>query len=52
MRLKQVDIVRLVVDLAYMPEERARKMDFSVEYLKNEERILAHKMEDNTSKMV
>ena len=43
MRLKQVDLVRLVCDLAYMSEERAKKMDFSVEYLCNEEKIRAHK---------
>ena len=35
-RMKQVELVRMICDLAYLDETRARKMDFSVEYLHNE----------------
>lgn len=36
MRMKQVELVRMICDLAYLDEERARDIDFSVEYLHNE----------------
>ena len=36
MRMKQVELVRIICDLAYLDETRARNMDFSVEYLYNE----------------
>ena len=52
MRLKQVDLVRLVCDLAYVPEQRAKEMDFSVEYLCEEEKKKAHKFEDKANNMV
>ena len=35
-RMKQVELVRMICDLAYLDEARARDMDFSVEYLHNE----------------
>lgn len=49
LRLQQVDLVRLVTDLAYLPEERARKLQFNVEYLANEERIKGFMKPDNSN---
>ena len=48
MRIKQLDVVRLVCDLAYVREEEAKKMEFSDEYLRDYEyRIRQHKSASN-----
>lgn len=33
LRKSSLDLVRIVVDMPYLPEKRARNMDFSAEYL-------------------
>ena len=52
MRLRQVNLVRLVCDLAYIPEERAKKMVFNAEYLQKEDSIHDHTAEMKANKMV
>ena len=37
-----MELVRIVCDLPYLPEKRARDMDFNVLYLALERKTLAH----------